>query len=273
MKLILLSEATAGRRKVNFFATDSVDGVSPKTGLSFSGSDLQVRKCGGSYANAANSGTVADRGDGEYELELSSGEVDTFGIVSLKLEKSGVVTRLWSIAQVIAINIYDTVRAGLTALPNAAAEAAGGLYTRGTGAGQINQDANGRIDARAAAISTGAINAASIATDAAEKIADFVWDELLTGHVAAGSFGRAIGVALGLMHHNARIDGGAGAANVVFTSGVLTAARVRVFASAAAANAATAGAADGADGEVYRFAIVATETGGLMGNYKLTQTL
>jgi hypothetical protein len=33
-----------------------------------------------------------------------------------------------------------------TALPNAAAEAAGGLYTRGTGAGQINQAANGQAD-------------------------------------------------------------------------------------------------------------------------------
>jgi hypothetical protein len=43
---------------------------------------------------------------------------------------------------------------GLTALPNAAAEASGGLYTRGTGAGQINQDANGRIDVNVAAIST-----------------------------------------------------------------------------------------------------------------------
>lgn len=50
---------------------------------------------------------------------------------------------------------YDTTR-GLagTALPAAAAEAAGGLYTRGTGAGQINQDANGRVDTNVAAIST-----------------------------------------------------------------------------------------------------------------------
>lgn len=46
---------------------------------------------------------------------------------------------------------YSTTR-GLagTALPNAAAEAAGGLYTRGTGAGQINQTNNGQIDANAA---------------------------------------------------------------------------------------------------------------------------
>jgi hypothetical protein len=49
--------------------------------------------------------------------------------------------------QLVAYNPEDAVRLGLTALPNAAAEAAGGLYTRGTGAGQINQPANGNIDA------------------------------------------------------------------------------------------------------------------------------
>jgi hypothetical protein len=45
-----------------------------------------------------------------------------------------------------AVNAQDAVRMGLTALPNANAEAAGGLYTRGTGAGQINQPANGMAD-------------------------------------------------------------------------------------------------------------------------------
>jgi len=48
--------------------------------------------------------------------------------------------------QLVQFNPYDAVRLGLTALPNAAAEAAGGLYTRGTGAGQINQAANGMVD-------------------------------------------------------------------------------------------------------------------------------
>lgn len=41
-----------------------------------------------------------------------------------------------------------------TAVPAVAAEAAGGMYTRGAGAGQINQDANGRVDANVAAIET-----------------------------------------------------------------------------------------------------------------------
>lgn len=48
--------------------------------------------------------------------------------------------------QLVAWNPQDTVRGGLTALPNAAAEASGGLYTRGSGAGQIAQSNNGQID-------------------------------------------------------------------------------------------------------------------------------
>lgn len=52
----------------------------------------------------------------------------------------------------VAVNMQDAVRAGLTALPNAAAEAAGGLYTRGSGAGQINQQANGQVDTNVARI-------------------------------------------------------------------------------------------------------------------------
>ncbi|RWB66558.1 hypothetical protein [Mesorhizobium sp.] len=54
--------------------------------------------------------------------------------------------------QLLAVNVDDAVRMGMSALPNANAEAAGGLYTRGSGAGQINQDANGRIDVNLKAI-------------------------------------------------------------------------------------------------------------------------
>lgn len=118
---------------------------------------------------------------------------------------------------------YDTTR-GLagTALPGAAAEAAGGLYTRGSGAGQINQQTNGQVDANlerwinvaplaltsqrpnvrladgaagvitAGMIAADAIGASELAQDAAEEIADYVWDELRSGHVITGSFGQAL---------------------------------------------------------------------------------
>ncbi|KKK85924.1 hypothetical protein LCGC14_2768390, partial [marine sediment metagenome] len=48
----------------------------------------------------------------------------------------------------------------------AAAEAAGGLYTRGTGVGQINQPANGQIDANVVAMAAAVLTAAAIAANA-----------------------------------------------------------------------------------------------------------
>ena len=76
---------------------------------------------------------------------MTATELDTLGIIILRY-KSANTAEFNLHADVVAININDVVRAGLTALPNAAAQAAGGLYTRGTGAGQINQAANGMID-------------------------------------------------------------------------------------------------------------------------------
>lgn len=68
------------------------------------------------------------------------------------------------------IDLRDSVRGGMTALPNAAAEAAGGIYTRGTGAGQIKQDANGRVDGNVAAINANANAAIRLALSAAQII-------------------------------------------------------------------------------------------------------
>lgn len=87
-----------------------------------------------------------------------------------------------------AMDPQDAVRAGLTALPNANAEAAGGLYTRGSGAGQINQGTNGQIDANAAkiagttAVLTGGIldvNAKTADAAVATQVATSVWATVL----------------------------------------------------------------------------------------------
>jgi hypothetical protein len=69
--------------------------------------------------------------------------------------------------QLVSYDPDDAVRLGLTALPNAAAEAAGGLYTRGTGAGQIAQDANGNVRVNVDTIKTQTLVCASLTTVAA----------------------------------------------------------------------------------------------------------
>ena len=88
--------------------------------------------------------------------------------------------------QLDAFDSQDSVRGGLTALPNAAAEAAGGLYTRGTGAGQINQPANGMIDANLVRIA----NNSSVVTEwlaALKTIASFTISGTPTTTVIAAS--------------------------------------------------------------------------------------
>lgn len=92
---------------------------------------------------------------GWYRLDLSdailASGVDSVGI-GLKGAANMAPCNLE--IQLTNVDLNDSVRGGMTALPNAAAEAAGGLYTRGTGAGQINQDANGRIDVNIEALDT-----------------------------------------------------------------------------------------------------------------------
>jgi hypothetical protein len=145
----------------------------------------------GAYTQTAvtptTSGTYdwAHQGDGMYSIEIpASGGAsinnDTEGFGWFTGFCTGVLPwrgpvigfRAAGLNDKLIESAYDTPR-GLagTALPNAAAEAAGGLITRGTGAGQVNQDANGRIDvnvhaAAGTAWGSGAITAGAIATDA-----------------------------------------------------------------------------------------------------------
>lgn len=169
---------------------DSADGT-PETGVVYntSGIDLEYRREGeastditeatlAALTTAHADGGFLHIGNGYYRLDLPDAAVASG---SRGVLVHGTVTGMVVIGcyiQLVAYDPFDTVRLGLTALPNAAAEAAGGLYTRGTGAGQINQPANGAIDANAisaagTAWNSGAIGAATLATDTitAAKIA------------------------------------------------------------------------------------------------------
>jgi hypothetical protein len=106
---------------------------------------------------------------GIYEIQIADARWAVSGAKSLIVSISGATGAAECDAHIplTSLDPYDAVRGGLTALPNAAAQAAGGLYTRGTGAGQIAQDANGRIDVNIAAISTD-----SVAADNLESYCD-----------------------------------------------------------------------------------------------------
>lgn len=182
-------------------------GVDSATGGIKSGVTWTVRRCiDGTFA--AGGGTVTEDGTtGWYKYVMS--QADTNGNnIGFNFTGTGAIPQTVNIITTAA-DPTDAVRLGLTALPNANAEAAGGLYTRGTGAGQINQPANGMVDAnvvrnagtaitaasgvqevKVQSVATDAINADAIAVDAiggselaataASEIASAVRTELTT---------------------------------------------------------------------------------------------
>ena len=162
MKLLILKGTTS--KKLHIFVQDAtVTTGAGKTGLTNSSFTWYYWRDGASSATSVTTGSGtpgtwssggikemdATNMPGWYEIGvpdavLASGAND----VVMMLKGTNLVPINIEI-QLSNIDQNDGVRAGLTALPNAAAEAAGGLYTRGTGAGQINQPANGQIDANA----------------------------------------------------------------------------------------------------------------------------
>lgn len=124
MRPIKQSESVAARRLMYFRVLDSADYVTPLTGVTLSAGDLKVSKAGGAEANHA--GTWAEIAGGLYTYTPTTGEVDTLGEATFRLAKSGTFCQP-RLATIVPWDNFDSTRLGLTALPNAAAGAAGGL--------------------------------------------------------------------------------------------------------------------------------------------------
>lgn len=97
-------------------------------------------KKGGVLSYSTITPTVTPIGtSGVYDLALTASHLDTLGVAQINITETGVIAPNDDLSiDVIAFNKSDGVRGGLTALPNAAAAASGGLPTFGTGAGQVN---------------------------------------------------------------------------------------------------------------------------------------
>lgn len=258
--MALLDIVTKGStdRSVVLKIIDSADGT-PETGVVFntSGIDLWYRREGAALTSiteatlASLTTAHADGGflhiaNGEYRLDLPDA---AFATAANYVDIGGTVTGMIVLGgrvRLADVNLEDSVRAGLTSLPNAAAAASGGLYIRGTGAGAINQDANGRIDVNIAAISTDATAADNLesytdgTTPAPVNVAQFGG--------AAGTFagGRAEVNATHFSGTAATASGGIPAVNTVQWRGVqpnnLTSGRVESLVGAMAADVLTAAA-------------------------------
>lgn len=224
--MIIKQSSTA--RELVFLMIDSADHVTGKTGLS---PTVTISKNGGSFASP--SGAVTEIANGLYKVAGNATDTNTLGSLVLHATGTG-ADPCDMMYEVVAVNVDDTVRMGLTALPNAAAEAAGGLYTRGTGAGQINQPANGMVDsnvvrnAGTAITSAAGIQEVKVASIAANAItatainADAITDAKVASDVTIASVTGAVGSVTGAVGSVAA--GGITAAS--FAANAITAAKL-----------------------------------------------
>ena len=225
-----------------FFMVDDTDHITGKTGLS---PTVTISKNGGSFASPA--GSISEIAYGWYRVAGNATDTGTKGPLALHATGTD-ADPSDMLYEVIGFDPQDAVRLGLTALPNAAADAAGGLPVSDTGG--LDLDAQ-RTDVAAVLVDTAVIGAAgagltalpwnaawdsevqsevgdaltiyavptfiemtaafteikgagwSSGTDTLEDlavgippsaadVADAVLDELMAGHLTAGTVGRAI---------------------------------------------------------------------------------
>jgi hypothetical protein len=172
MKLVVKDGTTS--LSVDLILRDSASTTADgKTGLAFNTSGLTCYgKLSGAAPAAITLATLAATNSawssggfkendatnmkGSYRFDIPNAYLTGAKSSQIVFQHSAIVTKEIEI-QIIAADLNDAVRLGLSALPNAAAEGAGGLYTRGSGAGQIAQDANGRINTNVKAWSDSAV--------------------------------------------------------------------------------------------------------------------
>lgn len=121
-------------KKIPFLICDSLDKTTGKTGLIPLGLTVTISKNCGAFE--APEGTIVEVGNGVYGLIPTANDTGTLGALILHAEAPGAQT-IERELEIVAYDPDDTVRLGLTAIPNVAIGSAGSLPIA---------DANGRVD-------------------------------------------------------------------------------------------------------------------------------
>lgn len=153
---------------------------------------LATQTVGGAHSDGGFVELSSSNMPGMYRLDLSDAVIAT-GVpwVSVMLKGATNMAALPIEIQLVDYDAEDGVRLGLTALPNAAAGAAGGLPTDSTGKTSFNDLSAAQVNTECDTALTDydAVIPADLNDPTAAAIADAVWDELQSAHVTSGSFG------------------------------------------------------------------------------------
>lgn len=135
------SETTAARRRMLVRLVDATDLSTPETGVTVAAGDLKISKNGAAEANHA--GTWTEIGGGDYYYEFTSGELDTFGFIRLRIAKTGIAPASF-FGQVEANDPYTPITATVpTLLQGTAQSGTASTITFPASASAVNDVYNG----------------------------------------------------------------------------------------------------------------------------------
>src|SRR5437660_9458263 len=134
---------------LTFLVVLSADHVSPATGKTVT---VNLSKAGGAFAAAA--GAVSEIGNGWYKGPLTAADTNALGDLAVNATATACDPRDFR-EQIVAFAPTDGVRLGLTALPNAAAAASGGLPVLGPTGGVLAMGTAAAVAAGSITLATG----------------------------------------------------------------------------------------------------------------------
>lgn len=171
------------------------------------GGDTKISKDGAAVGNTSNNpSAVSGTGSVIWTLTLLNTEL-TAAVIDIQIvdTEKAVEDQFLKIytygnaSAKIPLDLSDLIRAGLVALPAQPVEAAGGLYTRGSGPGQIIQPSNGLISVNTSQIS-GVVQSGGNVTSDVLTLLNRIPAALFTG---VTSLGQWLGAIMGKQTPNA----------------------------------------------------------------------
>lgn len=194
----VLRQSTATQAVLIGPFVDDTDGVTAETGLSIANTDIRISKNGGNLA-AKNSGGGTHDENGWYAVTLDATDTDTVGRLQLHCAVSGALP-VFAEFQVVEEAAYDAIFAsGADPATGADIDGLNDLDAAGirTAIGMASADLDTQLDAIVAdtnELQTDDVPGliAALNDPTAATIADAVLDEALSGHVTAGTLGKAV---------------------------------------------------------------------------------
>lgn len=133
---VMMRDSTTGAGKTSL-AHGDVTASYVREGGTRTAITLASGTAGDSYSSGKWAAVDGTNTPGLYQLHLPNAAIASgAAAVTVFLKASGTIDKSIRI-KLVAHNVQDSVRMGLTSLPNAAASASNGLITNGTGTGQI----------------------------------------------------------------------------------------------------------------------------------------